>query len=99
MSSIEQNILKFPPKEKIIAYLNIHPRTNKQMSYYLTEKKIIQFVSEIFANQETDTTQIRERVLYALYDLQLGLTDFAIFNIAMNLTKALIDCANEEKIP
>lgn len=98
---MSQVILNFPSQNTIISYLENHPLTNTR---YLKEKKIINFVASFFANSKKMSSDIKTEVMNILlmnYEIVKTNTNInasalkieAIIDIALNLSKALEDCA------
>jgi len=88
-------MLKFPSKQTIIAYLEQHPQTNKTTNPYLTEKKIIPAVAQVFADQNKAPLGVDMGVMLTMLDLneKLKLPEFVLMTINMNLCNALKECA------
>ena len=91
--------LHFPSENGIIAYLEKHPLTSKEVSPFLHEKKVIQAVAKFFAEQNKVPAGVNLGVMLTLYDLKptLGIPDVALATMQLALTRALVDCANGKK--
>lgn len=89
--------LHFPSEGFIVAYLKAHPLTNYPL---LKEKKIIEIVAKFFANQEKYPMEVDMIVMLTMKSLntKLGLPKKRILQIQINLSEALKDCANGERI-
>jgi hypothetical protein len=88
--------LHFPNQDAIISYLQKDPRTCEDNNPFLTEKKIIQVIAQLFAKQDKTLTQVQNDVMAIMQNLneKLKLSEGEIVGINTCLTLTLKDCAN-----
>jgi len=97
MATATDGRLRFPSQEVITAYLAKHPLTSDS---YNQEKRINEAVAKAFANSTKVEMGVQMGVMLTMYDVNenLGLPESEVTAINMNLTQALIDCANGKAI-
>ena len=90
--------LQFPNYDEIIQYLKNHGCTSDALhgNEYLREQEIDKTIAKIFANKSMNQNGINLKIQLTMIDLgkKIGLPPFAMQGIGMNLSKALLDCAN-----
>lgn len=87
--------LQFPEKDAIVLYLNLSSLTS-----HLEEKKYIEPVATCFANhKDVKESEVKLVVNYTIKVVEgIDLPNTTLNAIVLNLTQALIDCANGKKI-
>lgn len=89
-------MVHFPSQEIITSYIKQHPATNKGE----IDLRYINCVSQFFAKKQFILWEISGHVVLQIYDLnnKLKLPSKGLPTVAMNLSKALIDCAKGREI-